>query len=156
MGSSSAALTAGDAAAELSVPSFGFAFAKVLKKLDASRLSAGGGLGVDSLLEGLLGICFSFALLKNSLALKGCCFVSSVLGAAAGAGFWSAGLALEGWVLVGTGAAAEGGGLRTARRRTFGFTIVPYFANDSRGSSFADRSLISRVTSDSICRSYFE
>lgn len=115
-----------------------------------------GGLGVDSLLGGLLvaaGLAFTFPLPKKSFALEGWDLGSSFTGLEdLGGSLVSEGLDFNAGTFAGTGA-ASGGGLRAARRLTFLLVIKPYLEADSRGSSVAQSSCISRVTSESICRS---
>jgi len=120
--------------------------------LELSRFSAGG-LGVLSLLEGLLavaaagvGFVFSFPLPKKSLAVDDCRGLASCLidvTEALGASF-------AGWAFAGIVAAAGAGtGRLPVRRLTFLLIIVPYLGANSRGSSAAQSSWICRVTSDS-------
>lgn len=57
------------------------------------------------------------------------------------------------WALAGSSAAAAGGGRRAGFLLTFLLRIVPYFGADSIASSAAQRTWISRVISESICKS---
>jgi hypothetical protein len=109
--------------------------------LELSRFSAGG-LGVDSLLGGLLaaaaaaagvGFVFSFPLPKKSLAVDDCrglvsCMIAVVEGL---------GASFVGRAFAGIAAAAGGGGTGRlpVRRLTFLLIIVPYLGANSRGSS---------------------
>lgn len=109
-----------------------------------------GGLGVDSLLEGLLvaaGLVFALDVPKKSFAVDGWDLGSSFTGLEdLGGSFVSAGFGFAAWAFAGT-TAAIGGGRLAARLLTFLLIIEPYFAPASRGSSLAHSSCISRVTS---------
>jgi hypothetical protein len=129
----------------------GLLFAKALNMLELSRFSAGG-LGADSLLEGLVaaaaagvGFVFSFPLPKKSLAVDDCrALVSCLIDVAEGLG-----ASFVGWAFAGIAAAAGAGtGRLPVRRLTFLLIIVPYLGANSRGSSVAQSSWICRVTSD--------
>lgn len=114
-----------------------------------------GGLGVDSLLDangavafGFVGSLTLFPFPKKSFAVEGWDFGSSFLGA----GFASTGFdfARRGFDCVAAGC----GGFRVARRLAEGLVIVPYWERDSRGSSEAQSSCSSLVTSERIWRSF--
>lgn len=134
---------------------FGFALAKDLKRPELSFLRPGG-LGVDSLLEADEAVVFDFAgslafpFPKKSFAVEGWDLGSSFLGA----GFASAGFAFEGRGLYCVAAGVGAGGFRVARRLAEGLVMVPYLERDSRGSSEAQSSCNSLVTSERIWRSF--
>lgn len=131
------------------------AFANDLNILDESRLRLGG-LGVVSLLEGLLAAAAAVALgfvldfPKKSFAVDDISFLGG------GSGLDSAGFGFAGWAFAGAGAegAGAGCGLRASRRLTFLLMIVPYVAATSSGSSFAHSSCTCRVMSDRTWRSW--